>query len=108
MTSAAAYPADSASRAEDPLLAARAVSKRFGALQVLEDVTLQVGPGEAVGIVGPNGAGKTTLLDMIAGAVRPDGGSCSSRDVTSVGWGRPDVAGPASGARTRYPGRSPV
>jgi branched-chain amino acid transport system ATP-binding protein len=87
LTSAAAYPADPASRAEDPLLTARAVSKRFGALQVLENVTLEVGPGEAVGIVGPNGAGKTTLLDMIAGAVRPDGGTVefAGRDVGGLG-----------------------
>jgi branched-chain amino acid transport system ATP-binding protein len=87
LTAAAAYPADPASRAKVPLLAARSVTKRFGALQVLEDVTLEVGPGEAVGIVGPNGAGKTTLLDMIAGAVRPDGGSVvfAGRDLGGLG-----------------------
>jgi branched-chain amino acid transport system ATP-binding protein len=87
LTLAAAYPADSASRAEDPLLAARSISKRFGALQVLDDVTLEVTAGEAVGIVGPNGAGKTTLLDLIAGAVRADRGAVvlEGRDVGSLG-----------------------
>jgi branched-chain amino acid transport system ATP-binding protein len=55
-------------------LAVRGVGKRFGALTVLDDVSLEVGEGEAVGIVGPNGAGKTTLLDIVAGAQRRDRG----------------------------------
>jgi branched-chain amino acid transport system ATP-binding protein len=75
LSSAAAHPADAAPRAGEPLLAARSISKRFGALQVLDDVTLEVAEGEALGIVGPNGAGKTTLLDLIAGALQPDQGN---------------------------------
>lgn len=69
-----------------PLLAVRGVSKRFGALQVLDEVTLEVQPGEAVGIVGPNGAGKTTLLDLIAGATRADAGAVllGGRDVSAL------------------------
>jgi branched-chain amino acid transport system ATP-binding protein len=68
------------------VLAARGASKRFGALQVLDDVTLEVRPGEAVGIVGPNGAGKTTLLDLIAGATRADAGTVSlaGRDISAL------------------------
>ena len=83
MTAAAAH---AVSRADDPLLAAHGVSKRFGALQVLDDVTLEVRPREAVGIVGPNGAGKTTLLDLIAGAIRADSGAVvlGGRDVSSL------------------------
>jgi branched-chain amino acid transport system ATP-binding protein len=74
------------SRAPDALLGARGVSKRFGALQVLDGVTLEVQPGEAVGIVGPNGAGKTTLLDLIAGATRADAGAVffGGRDVSAL------------------------
>jgi branched-chain amino acid transport system ATP-binding protein len=60
------------------------VRKRFGALAVLDGVSLALEPGEAVGIVGPNGAGKTTLLNALAGSLRPDGGSVlfRGRDVT--------------------------
>jgi ABC-2 type transport system ATP-binding protein len=52
-----------------------AVTKRFGRLQVLTQVWLQVRPGEAVGLVGANGAGKTTMLRIAAGLVLPDSGT---------------------------------
>ena len=86
MTGAVPHPAGPASPAEDPLLAARGVWKRFGALQVLEDVTLEARANEAVGIVGPNGAGKTTLLNLIAGATRADRGDVllDGRNVSSL------------------------
>ena len=51
------------------------IRKSFGALDVLQGVTLRIAPGEVVGLVGDNGAGKSTLMKMLAGAVRPDSGS---------------------------------
>jgi branched-chain amino acid transport system ATP-binding protein len=63
-----------AAPASAPLLATDGVRKRFGALVVLEDVSIELPAGGALGIVGPNGAGKTTLLDVLAGATRPDAG----------------------------------
>jgi branched-chain amino acid transport system ATP-binding protein len=51
------------------------VSKRFGGIRALEDVSLAVGPGEAVGLIGPNGAGKTTLFDCVSGVTQPDRGT---------------------------------
>ena len=61
--------------AAEPILVADGIRKRFGALVVLDGVDFVVAADEAVGIVGPNGAGKTTLLNVLAGALRPDGGS---------------------------------
>jgi branched-chain amino acid transport system ATP-binding protein len=56
------------------ILEISAVSKRYGSLQVTDNVSLSVDQGKALGIIGPNGAGKTTLFNLIAGTVRPDKG----------------------------------
>ncbi|HEX9462288.1 MAG TPA: ABC transporter ATP-binding protein [Alphaproteobacteria bacterium] len=53
------------------------LSKRFGGLPAIQDVSLQVMPGERRLIIGPNGAGKTTLFNLITGDLRPDTGSVS-------------------------------
>lgn len=56
-------------------LTARGISKRFGRKAVLEDVSLDLRPGEAVALVGENGSGKTTLLRICAGLLRADSGT---------------------------------
>jgi branched-chain amino acid transport system ATP-binding protein len=58
-----------------PLLQVSGVSKRFGGIQALKDVSLEVAHGETVGLIGPNGAGKTTLFDCVSGLTRPDTGT---------------------------------
>jgi lipopolysaccharide export system ATP-binding protein len=55
-------------------LVAHGLRKSFGRRAVVEDVSLAVRRGEAVGLLGPNGAGKTTVFTMIMGLVKPDGG----------------------------------
>ncbi|GGM10412.1 ABC transporter ATP-binding protein [Promicromonospora citrea] len=50
------------------------VTRRFGPVLALDDVTLEVGHGELVGLLGPNGAGKSTLLSLVSGQRRPDAG----------------------------------
>jgi ABC-type branched-subunit amino acid transport system ATPase component/ABC-type branched-subunit amino acid transport system permease subunit len=52
----------------------RNVSKAFGGLQAVRDVSIQVMQGEILGIIGPNGAGKTTLFNLLNGFIRPDQG----------------------------------
>ncbi|MEH1101944.1 ABC transporter ATP-binding protein [Micromonospora sp. CPCC 205561] len=55
-------------------LAVRGLTRRFGELVVLDDVTFSLDAGRIVAVVGPNGCGKTTLLRCVVGADRPDGG----------------------------------
>ncbi|HEY8845312.1 MAG TPA: ATP-binding cassette domain-containing protein, partial [Candidatus Limnocylindrales bacterium] len=58
----------------EPLLVIEHVSKRFGGLVAVNDVSLEIGRGEIVGIIGPNGAGKTTLFGCVVGLLRPTSG----------------------------------
>jgi branched-chain amino acid transport system ATP-binding protein len=55
-------------------LQARAVTKTFGGLTALSQVSLDLHPGEVHGLIGPNGSGKTTLLNLLSGYYRPDAG----------------------------------
>ncbi|MBJ7610124.1 MAG: ATP-binding cassette domain-containing protein [Candidatus Dormibacteraeota bacterium] len=69
------------------LLAAVGLSQSFGGVTALEDVSVEAGPGELVGILGPNGSGKTTLVDALTGMLRPERGriELGGVDVTARG-----------------------
>lgn len=58
-----------------PLLEVRGVTKRFGGIAALSDVSFDLQPGRIVGLIGPNGAGKTTLVNVVTGVHRADTGS---------------------------------
>ena len=60
---------------QEPLLSLQHASKAFGAVQALEDVSIDLFAGEAHGLVGENGAGKSTLVKILAGVHSPDAGS---------------------------------
>ncbi len=58
-----------------PLLEAEHVSKRFGGVAAVDDVSLSLAEGEILGLIGPNGAGKSTLFDLLSGVAKPDQGT---------------------------------
>jgi ABC-type branched-subunit amino acid transport system ATPase component len=58
-----------------PCLVIRSVSKRFGGLTAVDDVSFEMEEGELVGLIGPNGSGKTTLLNILSGHLRADAGT---------------------------------
>lgn len=60
--------------AAKPLLRAEGISKSYGAIEAVRDVSLDIGRGEILAIVGDNGAGKTSLVKILAGALAPDRG----------------------------------
>jgi branched-chain amino acid transport system permease protein len=70
-------------RGGEPLLTVATALRRFGGLVAVNNVSFELRAGEIVALIGPNGAGKTTLFNLIAGALRPDGGS--------VGFGDADI-----------------
>ena len=89
-------------------LAVRGLAKRYGAVEALAGVDLEVREGELVGLLGPNGAGKSTLVKIACGLVRPTEGSaeicgaragsasarrCLEREVRVI----PGIRGPLSG-----------
>jgi ABC-2 type transport system ATP-binding protein len=63
------------------MLSIQEVTKRYGSLIALDNVSLQIKPGEFFGLLGPNGAGKSTLMSLVAGLRSPDSGRITLNDV---------------------------
>jgi branched-chain amino acid transport system ATP-binding protein len=63
----------------EPILSISNVSKHFGGVTALQDISFDVHAGEALGLMGPNGAGKSTLINIISGEYRPDRGTVHFR-----------------------------
>ena len=65
-----------------PLFETDSVTKRFGGLTAVDDVSMSVQPGQVFGIAGPNGAGKTTFFDVVTGMTRATSGEVTFRGET--------------------------
>jgi ABC-type branched-subunit amino acid transport system ATPase component len=74
------------------MLEVRALSKRYGGLTAVAEVSFAVAQGEIVGIFGPNGSGKTTLLNLIAGLARPTRGDIVWKGANIAGWQAHEIA----------------
>jgi branched-chain amino acid transport system ATP-binding protein len=72
--------------ADVPILEVENLTKYFGGLAAVKDVSFEVREGQIFGFIGPNGAGKTTLFSMIAGALKPSAGKIrrSGKDITGL------------------------
>lgn len=69
----------------EPALRASNLVKRFGGVAAVDGVSIDVAPGQIVGLIGPNGAGKTTFFDLIAGEQRPTSGGIALNGVPVEG-----------------------
>src|SRR5213082_3227077 len=69
-----------------PRLRARGLTRRFGGLQAVGGVDLDLYPGRLLGVIGPNGAGKSTVINLLTGHLRPTGGTVTidGRDMTGA------------------------
>jgi ABC-2 type transport system ATP-binding protein len=61
----------------ESVVSVSAVTRRFAEVAAVEDLSLEIRPGETVALLGPNGAGKTTALEVVLGLQRPDAGGVS-------------------------------
>ena len=70
----------------EPILSVRSLSRSFGGIRAVDDVTFDLWRGEILGLIGPNGAGKTTVFDLLSGFLPPDRGSIRFEGVDVTEW----------------------
>src|SRR5215208_5246155 len=75
-----------------PAIVARGLTKRFGSVQAVRDLSFDVQPGRVTGFLGPNGAGKSTTMRMMLGLVRPTEGSATVLGLPYASLDRPTRA----------------
>jgi branched-chain amino acid transport system ATP-binding protein len=87
-----------------PILAIEELSKNFGGVRALQEVSFVINPGEIIGLIGPNGAGKTTLFNCVAGVDKPTSGviyfTKQAQEPISIGGKKPEHVTELGIART--------
>ena len=91
-TTTSAAPTGTARSIGSPAIAARGLTKRFGRVQAVDDLSFEVRPGRVTGFLGPNGAGKSTTMRMVLGLVRPTAGSATVLGLPYASIERPATA----------------
>jgi branched-chain amino acid transport system ATP-binding protein len=71
---------------EEAILSVQGISKSFGGVKALDNVSFDIYPGDIFGIIGPNGSGKTTMINCISGFIRPDSGHVLFEKKDITGW----------------------
>ena len=91
-TTTSAAPTGTARSIGSPAIAARGLTKRFGRVRAVDDLSFEVRPGRVTGFLGPNGAGKSTTMRMVLGLVRPTAGSATVLGLPYASIERPATA----------------
>ena len=90
-TSTKTKPAESSKKrttdSSEPVLEVIGLTKRFGGITAVDDVSFSLREGEILGLIGPNGAGKTTIFDLISGLLPLDGGRVIFKGIDVTEWG---------------------
>ncbi|MGI8793717.1 MAG: MFS transporter [Acidimicrobiales bacterium] len=82
-----ALPARVVDREAEPYMEVIGLTKRFGGITAVDDVSFTLAKGEILGLIGPNGAGKTTIFDLLSGLLVPDSGRIFMHGKEVTGWG---------------------
>jgi branched-chain amino acid transport system ATP-binding protein len=72
---------------EPPVMRVEGLTRRFGGITAVDDVTFDLAPHQILGLIGPNGAGKTTIFDLISGLLPSNGGRIQFRGTDITDWG---------------------
>jgi ABC-type branched-subunit amino acid transport system ATPase component len=90
-------------RPERPMLEIRHLSKAFGGVKAIDEVSMTFETGSLTAMIGPNGAGKSTFFNLISGAIRPDSGRVLLDGSDLVGLSRTEIVRRGIGRASRRP-----
>ena len=89
------------------MLVVKGLTKHFGGVMAVQDLSFTLNPGEILGFIGPNGAGKSTVFNLLTGLYHPDRGRCCWMAKISQGFQSTSMPGGVSHEPSRRPAFSP-